>query len=177
MALAKEAMLQAMVGHVLQHGVADASLRPLARAAGTSDRMLIYHFGSKEQLIGAILVELATMVGVMLETQFAAKPAKTRQACLDVVARITRSPEMRPVIRIWMQVLAASAAGETAYLETGRKIVERLIAWVEGHLPEGDPAPVQTARTMMVLIEGAVVLDLAGRSDVADAVLAGAFPA
>jgi AcrR family transcriptional regulator len=177
MALAKDAMLQAMVAHVLEHGVADASLRPLAKAAGTSDRMLIYHFGSKEQLIGAILIELAAMFGVMLDTLFAAKRATTRAACLGEVARITRSPEMRPVMRVWMQVLAASAAGETAYLETGRSIVERLIVWVEAHLPSEDPDPAPTARTMLVLVEGAVVLDLAGRSDVADAVLAAAFPA
>jgi AcrR family transcriptional regulator len=175
MALAREAMLQAMVGYVLQHGLADASLRPLARAAGTSDRMLIYHFGSKQQLIGAILIKLGESFGQVLDIQFAARRANDRQACLTEVARIVRSPQMRPIMRVWMQVLAASAAGETAYLETGRTIIERLTGWVEGHLPAADPEPTQTARTMLVLIEGAVVLDLAGRSDVADAVLAAAF--
>jgi AcrR family transcriptional regulator len=176
MALAKDAMLQAMVAHVLEHGVTDASLRPLARAAGTSDRMLIYHFVSKEKLIGAILTRLAEMFGLLLDTQFAAERAVTRKDCLTAVARVTRSPELRPVMRVWMQVLAAAAAGETAYLETGRAIIERLLTWVEAHLPEGDPDPAGTARTMLVLVEGAVVLDLAGRGDVADAALTGAFP-
>lgn len=172
---AKQAMVQAMVGHVLQHGIADASLRPLAQAAGTSDRMLIYHFGSKQQLIAAILIELGEMFGQVLEVQFAARRTPDRHSCLTQLGRITRSPDMRPMMRIWMQILAASAAGETAYLETGRLIVDRLIAWISAHLPEADPDPDQTARTMLVLIEGSLVLDMAGRGDVADAVLDGAF--
>jgi AcrR family transcriptional regulator len=175
MALEKDAMLQAMVAHVLQHGIAEASLRPLAKAAGTSDRMLIYHFGSKEILIDAILVGIAEMFGAMLDTQFAATRTGSRQACLARVAAITRDRAMRPVMRVWMQVLAAAAAGNTGYLETGRSIVEQLIGWIEAHLPGDDPDPAATARTMLVLVEGSVVLDLAGRSDVADTALASAF--
>ena len=58
-----DALLDAMAAHVLEHGLNSASLRPLAKAAGTSDRMLIYHFGNKERVIGAILSRLAaTMI-------------------------------------------------------------------------------------------------------------------
>ncbi|MFZ9395925.1 MAG: TetR family transcriptional regulator, partial [Erythrobacter sp.] len=49
--LSREILLPRLAAHVLAHGLAGASLRPLARAAGTSARMLIYHFGSKERLI------------------------------------------------------------------------------------------------------------------------------
>ena len=41
--------------YVLAHGLVGLSLRPLAAALGTSDRMLVYHFGSKERLVGAVL--------------------------------------------------------------------------------------------------------------------------
>jgi AcrR family transcriptional regulator len=39
------------VAYVAAHGVGDLSLRTLAAALGTSHRMLVYHFGSKEQLL------------------------------------------------------------------------------------------------------------------------------
>jgi AcrR family transcriptional regulator len=175
-AQSKAAMLQAMVGHVLEHGLADASLRPLARAAQTSDRMLIYHFGSKQGLIGEILLALAALFDQVLTSQFAARRAESRQACLRAVAAITRAPTLRPLMRVWMQVLAAAAAGETAHVDTGRAIVARLLSWIEAHLPADDTDPVHAAQTMLVLVEGAVVLDLAGRADVADAALAAAFP-
>ena len=46
----RERLLAKAVDHVAAHGVADLSLRALAAALGTSHRMLLYHFGSKEQL-------------------------------------------------------------------------------------------------------------------------------
>ena len=51
--MTKDSLLPLLTAHVLAHGLGGASLRPLAKAAGTSDRMLIYHFGTKEALIRA----------------------------------------------------------------------------------------------------------------------------
>ena len=42
---------------MLAEGLIGLSLRPLARAVGTSDRMLIYHFGSRAGLVAAIIDE------------------------------------------------------------------------------------------------------------------------
>ena len=51
----KERLLGAVVEYVADHGVADLSLRRLAAAIGTSHRMLIYHFGSKEELLISVV--------------------------------------------------------------------------------------------------------------------------
>lgn len=48
---ARARLLDAAVAYVSEHGIGDLSLRALARALGTSHRMLIYHFGSKEDLL------------------------------------------------------------------------------------------------------------------------------
>jgi AcrR family transcriptional regulator len=47
----RKVLLDEIADYVLAHGLADMSLRPLAAALGTSPRMLLYHFGSKEQLL------------------------------------------------------------------------------------------------------------------------------
>jgi AcrR family transcriptional regulator len=54
----RDRLLNAAVDHVAGHGVAGLSLRELAAAIGTSHRMLIHHFGSKEGL----LVEVVRVV-------------------------------------------------------------------------------------------------------------------
>jgi AcrR family transcriptional regulator len=55
----KKAALRARVlAYALENGVADLSLRPLAEALGTSARLLVYHFGSREGVLVAILEEL-----------------------------------------------------------------------------------------------------------------------
>jgi AcrR family transcriptional regulator len=51
---ARERLLAAAVHHALEAGIADLSLRQLAAAIGTSHRMLIYHFGSREGLLVAV---------------------------------------------------------------------------------------------------------------------------
>ena len=40
---------------VLEHGLIGLSLRPLAAALGTSDRMLLYHFTDKADLVATVL--------------------------------------------------------------------------------------------------------------------------
>lgn len=51
----KQELVEATIGYLVEHGLADLSLRPLAAAAGTSARLLIYHFGSKERLLAEVL--------------------------------------------------------------------------------------------------------------------------
>jgi len=51
---ARDRLLAAAVRQALRGGIADLSLRELAAAIGTSHRMLIYHFGSREGLLTAV---------------------------------------------------------------------------------------------------------------------------
>jgi AcrR family transcriptional regulator len=58
----KEALVESVVAYLLEHGLADLSLRPLAAAAGTSARLLIYHFESKEGLLAEVLETMQTQL-------------------------------------------------------------------------------------------------------------------
>ena len=51
----RDALLARALGHFAEHGVGDTSLRALAEAIGTSHRMLIYHFGSRDGLLAAVV--------------------------------------------------------------------------------------------------------------------------
>jgi AcrR family transcriptional regulator len=51
----RQRLLDGAIDHVAEHGISDLSLRELAAALGTSHRMLIHHFGSKEGLWVAIV--------------------------------------------------------------------------------------------------------------------------
>jgi AcrR family transcriptional regulator len=47
----REELLQGFVDYLLEHGFADLSLQPAAVQLGTSARMLLHYFGSKERLV------------------------------------------------------------------------------------------------------------------------------
>jgi AcrR family transcriptional regulator len=55
---ARDRLLAAAVEHALRNGIVDLSLRDIATAIGTSHRMLIYHFGSREGLLVAVVREV-----------------------------------------------------------------------------------------------------------------------
>ena len=50
----KQRLLDACTDFALEYGLPER-LEPLARAAGTSSRMLIYHFGGRNELLRAVL--------------------------------------------------------------------------------------------------------------------------
>jgi AcrR family transcriptional regulator len=54
-ATGRDALLARAIGHFAEHGVGDTSLRALAEAIGTSHRMLIYHFDSRDGLLAAVV--------------------------------------------------------------------------------------------------------------------------
>jgi AcrR family transcriptional regulator len=73
----RERLLAAAVDYVAEHGISDLSLRGLAAALGTSHRMLIYHFGSKEGLLIEVI-----------------KAVEQRQR--DALAELKRDPSLSP---------------------------------------------------------------------------------
>ncbi|MDD5564904.1 MAG: TetR/AcrR family transcriptional regulator [Thermoanaerobaculaceae bacterium] len=54
----RQELIGKALDYMLAHGVAGLTLRPLAGAIGTSARLLVYHFGSKDGLITAVMDEV-----------------------------------------------------------------------------------------------------------------------
>ena len=169
--MSRESLLPAMAAHVLAHGLAGVSLRPLAKAAGTSDRMLIYHFGNRQGVIDALLEYLASLYEVGLEAAFPEQPAANRQETLRQVLAATAKPELAPFMRLWWEVVAASAAGQDTFRTSAAAIMGTLLDWLERHMPEDDPDPRAGARLVLTMIEGSQMLSAVGRPDIAEAAL------
>ncbi|HEY3561046.1 MAG TPA: helix-turn-helix domain-containing protein [Kribbella sp.] len=53
--MSRDSLLADAVEHFAKHGIGDASLRAIATSIGTSHRMLIYHFGSREGLLAEVV--------------------------------------------------------------------------------------------------------------------------
>jgi AcrR family transcriptional regulator len=75
-ATGRDQLLVHTVEYFARHGVGDTSLRQLAEEIGTSHRMLLYHFGSREGLLSAVVehveseqrAHLATLLAEVGET-------------------------------------------------------------------------------------------------------------
>src|SRR6266567_179102 len=95
-------LLDAIVGHLTKHGVAELSLRPLAKAVGSSPRVLLYYFGSKEELVVKALARLrerqSETYGKMKEASFASPSA----ACRAIWKHMS-APDYEPLFRLFFE--------------------------------------------------------------------------
>src|SRR5215469_16471022 len=78
----KERLLDAVIDHFTTDGLADQSLRRIAEAIGSSHRMLLYHFGSKDGLLLAVVREVEARTEARLADVAATSGMRT-----DVVIR------------------------------------------------------------------------------------------
>ena len=76
----KQELVAAAIGYLAERGIADLSLRPLAAATGTSARLLIYHFGSKERLLAEVLAALQSRLRDSFSEVLAARAAGQGEA-------------------------------------------------------------------------------------------------
>ncbi len=151
---------QALIAqHLLETGLAQTSLRQLAGAAQISDRMLLYYFKDKIEALSAGMAVIAAQISAQLA---AVVPAGTRlspRALVGVAAKFTTSPAARPVMRLWIEVVAAAARGEVPFPDIAQQIAGGFIDWVEARLDEPGQADSRaTAAAIIALVDGLAVV-------------------
>src|SRR5215475_8768790 len=105
----RQELTEATLDYVLRHGLIGLSLRPLAASLGTSDRMLIYHFGSKSGLIADVLELANQQLGSRVAT--AAGTDTPPGSPSEVVARAWRlmtAGDSDAASRIYLELCALS---------------------------------------------------------------------
>jgi AcrR family transcriptional regulator len=145
----KQELLEAAYDYIAEHGLVDLSLRPLAEAIGSSPRVLLYLFGSKDGLVKALLAraradELALLrdldgiegdlpVAAMRVWRWLSAPENRRLLVLwvEAYARSLVDPDgpwagfAEQTVRDWLDVLAAAQPPE---LRDAAGLAERTVA-------------------------------------------------
>jgi AcrR family transcriptional regulator len=171
----KQELLEAAYQYVLRNGLADMSLRPLARQVGSSPRVLLFLFGSKEELTRALLArareeELRYLAKLRDEHHGLAATGR------DVWAWLA-DPAHRALLSLWVEGYARSLLGEPGpWADFGRDTVrdwldllaERQAAPAEPDPDEPDEQAAQAARderTLLLAVLRGALLDLLATGD------------
>jgi AcrR family transcriptional regulator len=146
----RDELAEQATDYALEHGLIGLSLRPLAAAMGTSDRMLIYHFGSKDALIAAVLDASCTR-SVQTIRELPASPS-VRQAVLDLWEAYEQ-PKLQRCQRLYVEAAALGLFGREPYAGSVRESNEVWLAEVVAHLERSGAG--DRARSLAVLIDAA----------------------
>ena len=155
--------------YALQHGLVDLSLRPLAAAIGSSPRVLLFLFGSKDGLVRELLARARVDELALLDELRSGSSA----ASLDVVAaRVWEwlaAPQHRPLLTLWVEGYARSLVDpDGPWSGFARATVDDwLDVLAAAQPPEHRDTPAGRARRSLVLaaLRGAL-LDLLATGDV-----------
>lgn len=155
-----------LADHVLANGLSASSLRPLAKAAGTSDRMLLYYFTDKSEMITAALGVVAQRMKLLMEANKAPEPMPV-ETLQPLLLDIVLSDEMWPYMRVWMEIASRAAQGDVFYRSVGEQIGRGFLAWGAGQIKSATPEQSeQDAARLLIITEGAMLLKSIGMDDV-----------
>lgn len=158
----KTGLVGQLADHVLAHGLGGASLRSLAAAAGTSDRMLLYYFPDKAALIAAVLEEVARRMTALLDLQRSDTPV----SAVVLEARLmplVLDPAVWPYVQLWLEMAALAARGDALSAAVGNGIAEGFVDWLQSQLDIADPElRGSAALQLLIKIEGGVLLKSLG---------------
>lgn len=103
----RQDLLERATLYALEHGFADLSLRPLAEGIGSSARMLIHHFGSKEALLALIVERIENQfLGIsdrLLEN--GASPLSMLESLWQTFTQPALQPVLRSIFELWGHAL------------------------------------------------------------------------
>lgn len=153
------------VDYVLTNGVADLSLRPLADALGTNARMLIYHFGSREGLMHAILEGLREREDARIDEWFSAgRKPRTITEFVRWYWRRLSSEEARPAALLIFELYALALRQPDAYPGV---LQEPLAYWrsLLGRAGVTLERGAESTATLLLAATRGLLLDLAATGD------------
>lgn len=168
----QDEVIEALVAYVLARGLAAASLRPLAAAAGTSDRMLVYYFGDKDRLMAAVLGRIAVDMLTKLEAALPDPSPRPQGRLLADLWRAASSPGLRPSMIVFLEAATLAGRGVEPYGAICGEIVQGFMDWASARLdaPDAEQRRRQAAE-LLTRIDGAMLMDVLGRRDIADAAI------
>jgi AcrR family transcriptional regulator len=123
----KQKLLDAVVHYFAKHGLADASLRPIAAQLGVSVNALVHHFGTKEELVVAALRRAIEMQAEVQERWLKRDPHLSEAARLRKWWKwLLAADENLALVRLGIEAAALDA---TAVGIAGPVRAEQISVW------------------------------------------------
>jgi AcrR family transcriptional regulator len=162
----RDKALAAVVEVALNGGITGLSLRAIAEAAGTSHRMLIHHFGSREGL----LVEVVRTVEERQRAVLAELSGPPGDPSADLTYRFwqhLRSPQLAPQQRLFFEVYAQALQGRPWAEPMLDGIVDDWAAPVSAMIEAAgaSPATARVVARLSVAVGRGLLLDVLATGD------------
>jgi AcrR family transcriptional regulator len=161
----RAALLEAVVDYVCEHGLADLSLRPLAKAVGSSPRVLLHYFTSKEELVVEII-----RAGRRRQQAMVAELKLSDLSPREIAAALWRqwsAPRWQALTRLSFEVYSLALQDRARFGDFLKRSIEDWLTALERCAPNPDAsrAEIRAYATMLIAGFRGFLLDLLGSGD------------
>jgi AcrR family transcriptional regulator len=162
----KEQILDGALAVAFAEGLGHLTFGRVARRLGVSDRIVVYYFPSKDDLVGEVLVAMGSQLQETLAAAFGA-PASNHVDLLGTAWPVLAGPDAHRVFALFFEASGLAATGREPYRTLVPQLVEAWIDWTTGFL-DGTPARRRAeAEAAVALVDGLLLLRQLAGADVA----------
>jgi AcrR family transcriptional regulator len=162
----RAALLERVAAYVLEQGLSDLSLRPLALAVDSSPRMLLYHFGSKEGMVTAVLREIRGRQLALFDRLRRSEVTTPAAVCKAAWAYMS-DPKVGPMLKLFFETYALALRKPDAFPGFLEGAVEDWLRFLGDPICTGGASPerARTIATIILATNRGFMLDYAATGD------------
>ena len=158
----KAELLEAAIRYLVENGLADLSLRPLAAKIGTSARLLVFHFKSKEGLIEDVLDEVQARIQASFVSIATAKRPRP-VAPMKLFWLWATNKRNLPYLRLMYEVHFIAMQNPRVYARYLQRASFSWVELIEARLP--DALRTKAIATLCASVFDGLVIELLGSGD------------
>lgn len=159
----KQQLVDAAIEYLLAHGLADLSLRPLAAEIGTSARLLIYHFESKEGMLAEVLEAMQARLRASFTAMTHAPARPGGEPLIMTFWTWATSRKQLPYLKLFYELQILAARNPAAYAKYLHRNSVDWLELIQNALPPQERTPAMS--TLQVAVFDGLFLELMSTGD------------
>lgn len=162
----KEEILEGALASAFEDGLGRLTFGRVAKQLGISDRIVVYYFPTKDDLVGEVLVAVGMRLQAALAPAFAS-PASDHLALVRAAWPVAATEEADPVLALFFEAAGLAATGVEPFRTLAPQLMEAWVQWAADRL-EGNRARRRAeAEASIALLDGLLLLRQLAGSQVA----------
>ena len=152
---------------MLIHGISSCSLKKMAEAASTSDRMLMHYFKDKDEIVLLALKRISQDMFQLLD--HGPKHEFAFEEFVPFLIQSIKNTQYKPYFDIWFELVHLASNGKEPYRAISEEIGKTYWHWIlSSSKPAANEDKERMASLLFAFIEGCVLLCKMGMHDKVD---------
>ncbi len=155
----RDKIIAVLAEYIVREGLAATSTRQLAAAAGVSNRMLLYYFDDKSEVMRLTLMRYAANLDVELGKTLKEDAALSPSEMFSRTAKLMQGKRLQPHMAVWLEVMALAGRGQEPYQQVAAAIAGHFLHWIEKRLAPAPPKQRKAqAAVVFAMVDGVFLL-------------------